>query len=60
MAPEAMRPLVGTPWVTLVAAQAPADCTDEVRVAEVSGLLDPVLVDFVESTTPARLADGLV
>lgn len=40
-------------------AQAPARC-DEVRVAEVSGLLDPVLVSFVEQTIREAEACGAV
>src|SRR5215216_1341615 len=42
--------LVGAALASPGAAQEATDCADEVRVAEVSGLLDPVLVDFVEET----------
>src|SRR5262245_49275490 len=40
-------------------AQGPATC-DELRVAKVSGLLDPVLVNFVEETVEAADACGAV
>jgi membrane-bound serine protease (ClpP class) len=40
-------------------AQGPATC-EELRVAKVTGLLDPVLVDFVEGTVEAADACGAV
>lgn len=52
--------LVGVSSASPVAAQDAPDCADEVRVAEVSGLLDPVLVDFVEETVTEAEACGAV
>jgi membrane-bound serine protease (ClpP class) len=42
------------------AAQTPAGTCDELRVAEVSGLLDPVLVDFVQETIEEADACGAI
>jgi membrane-bound serine protease (ClpP class) len=55
--------LVGAALAAPSAAQsAPSgdDCSDEVRVAEVSGLLDPVLIDFVEESVTEADACGAV
>jgi membrane-bound serine protease (ClpP class) len=41
-------------------AQASGSCADQIHVAEVSGLLDPVLVDFVERTVQEADACGAV
>ncbi|HET7719939.1 MAG TPA: hypothetical protein VFK43_08235, partial [Acidimicrobiales bacterium] len=55
LAGSAVLALAGGP----AAAQEASTC-DEVRVAEVSGLLDPVLVDFVEQTVLDADACGAV
>src|SRR5687768_7165561 len=69
------RTLASTVWTTVVlattvgaaivlsvtaAAAGPTNRCEEVRVAEVSGLLDPVLVDFVEQTVVEAEACGAV
>jgi membrane-bound serine protease (ClpP class) len=52
--------LLGTLAASRAAAGGAATCADEVRVAEVSGLVDPVLADFVEETITEAEACGAV